>query len=526
MAIVVCAVLCTHAVAMLSNEEVVKLTKGLKVFTYDLVGAGLMPPLETFSMQSPLCKECDRPLYPQWTECNYGLGTAQRSPIVSDYQGYLWHGGEDSSIYTHYRLTHSSFATTNASEAQLFFIPIYPLLHERSKPDPVWYCGPLLLEYADYTRLWGWLRNQTSYKNSDGANHFIMVAHPWGHAKRWPLFKSLGLENAGLSPEAMSAERAKFGRIAKLVVDVETDDPGRYSGHLSAEDEEAPTKFLRDLESEQKHPDSAFQVPYLTGIHYIQASSPWSQQLTIPTDDTAGGEERLVRHIRHERPVLASYITTIRVGQDPETEYLAVKRKVLVLCVNAPECKVQLMDPGTQEKSFKRILRHVNRETSVLSTLGFKGVQNLLESGKSGVETLYYLSKFCLMPPGDTVSRKGLFDAILMGCIPVVFYPNSAYYRWHLPVGDGPEGLESFAVYIPAKDVLKNHTIVMDHLRSIPKQRVRAMQKQLAALAPRIQYAATLEEAAEIGRLGTPRGRTPDALEIALAELSLYAKRV
>ena len=42
-------------------------------------------------------------------------------------------------------------------------------------------------------------------------------------------------------------------------------------------------------------------------------------------------------------------------------------------------------------------------------------------------------SIFCLEPSGDTTTRKGLFDAIQYGCIPVVFHPlsASAMYTWH-----------------------------------------------------------------------------------------------
>lgn len=42
-------------------------------------------------------------------------------------------------------------------------------------------------------------------------------------------------------------------------------------------------------------------------------------------------------------------------------------------------------------------------------------------------------SVFCLQPLGDTTTRKGLFDVIMFGCIPVVFHPlsASAMYTWH-----------------------------------------------------------------------------------------------
>ena len=42
-------------------------------------------------------------------------------------------------------------------------------------------------------------------------------------------------------------------------------------------------------------------------------------------------------------------------------------------------------------------------------------------------------SVFCFQPIGDLMTRKGLFDSILLGCIPIVFDPLTAevMYTWH-----------------------------------------------------------------------------------------------
>jgi hypothetical protein len=42
-------------------------------------------------------------------------------------------------------------------------------------------------------------------------------------------------------------------------------------------------------------------------------------------------------------------------------------------------------------------------------------------------------SVFCFQPIGDLPTRKGLFDGLLMGCIPVVFDIQTAenMYTWH-----------------------------------------------------------------------------------------------
>ena len=42
-------------------------------------------------------------------------------------------------------------------------------------------------------------------------------------------------------------------------------------------------------------------------------------------------------------------------------------------------------------------------------------------------------SVFCPAPPGDSVTRKSIFDALVTGCIPVIFAKASLnQYRWHL----------------------------------------------------------------------------------------------
>jgi hypothetical protein len=47
---------------------------------------------------------------------------------------------------------------------------------------------------------------------------------------------------------------------------------------------------------------------------------------------------------------------------------------------------------------------------------------------------LIMATTFCISPPGDTPTRKGLFDALVLGCIPVVTSEDSLqHYSFHLP---------------------------------------------------------------------------------------------
>mmetsp|Transcript_23113 Transcript_23113/g.33859 ORF Transcript_23113/g.33859 Transcript_23113/m.33859 type:complete len:451 (-) Transcript_23113:51-1403(-) len=63
-------------------------------------------------------------------------------------------------------------------------------------------------------------------------------------------------------------------------------------------------------------------------------------------------------------------------------------------------------------------------------------------------------STFCLMPPGDMPTRKGFFDSILFGCIPVVCDRYSAHRQWEWNLG--LDVALATTVYIPCWKLLHN----------------------------------------------------------------------
>nr|CAB3502045.1 unnamed protein product [Digitaria exilis] len=93
---------------------------------------------------------------------------------------------------------------------------------------------------------------------------------------------------------------------------------------------------------------------------------------------------------------------------------------------------------------------------------------------------------FCLQPPGDSWTRRSVFDAMVAGCIPVFFHPGTAYkqYRWHLP-----KDYLSYSVYIPDEDIRWWNVSIEDVLRSIPADVVEKMREEVIKLIPRILYA-------------------------------------
>lgn len=94
-------------------------------------------------------------------------------------------------------------------------------------------------------------------------------------------------------------------------------------------------------------------------------------------------------------------------------------------------------------------------------------------------------SVFCLQPPGDSPTRKGIFDSLQAGCIPVLFHEHQAVqqYLFHLP-GNGFR----YSVFIPQDDVAVNHYDVIDHLSRIPHAKVKQLQENIIEMLPTLLY--------------------------------------
>jgi xyloglucan galactosyltransferase MUR3 len=100
--------------------------------------------------------------------------------------------------------------------------------------------------------------------------------------------------------------------------------------------------------------------------------------------------------------------------------------------------------------------------------------------------SVYRKSTFCLCPPGDDPARKAVFDAILSGCIPVIFEVATLYnqYPWHI----GEQTARDISIGIPGGQVRSHRLKFMDVLMQIPLDVIRKKQRAIAKAAPRIQY--------------------------------------
>ncbi|CAH8390784.1 unnamed protein product [Eruca vesicaria subsp. sativa] len=74
---------------------------------------------------------------------------------------------------------------------------------------------------------------------------------------------------------------------------------------------------------------------------------------------------------------------------------------------------------------------------------------------------LFQDSELCLQPPGDSPTRRSVFDSLISGCIPVIFDPYTAYYQyaWHLP-----ENHKRYSLFINQEDVKEKRVNVVEKL--------------------------------------------------------------
>ncbi|KAJ1416111.1 Exostosin-like [Sesbania bispinosa] len=89
---------------------------------------------------------------------------------------------------------------------------------------------------------------------------------------------------------------------------------------------------------------------------------------------------------------------------------------------------------------------------------------------------LFVESEFCLQPPGDSPTRKSVFDSLISGCIPVLFDPFTAYYQypWHLP-----EDHDKYSVFMDKKEVRQMNVNVVERLANISSRERENMRRYI-----------------------------------------------
>lgn len=190
-----------------------------------------------------------------------------------------------------------------------------------------------------------------------------------------------------------------------------------------------------------------YAIPYPTSFHPLKNSEILQWQ-------------RKIR--RQNRPHLFTFTGAPR----PELEN-SIRGKIIDQCRSSKACRfIDCSNNGTGEKCDNPI----------------------------NVIKVFEKSTFCLQPPGDSYTRRSIFDSMLAGCVPVFFHPGTAYsqYQWFFP-----KNRTKYSVYIPVRDVREWNVNVEKVLMEFSEDEVSAMREEVIKLIPSIIYAdprAKLEE--------------------------------
>lgn len=93
---------------------------------------------------------------------------------------------------------------------------------------------------------------------------------------------------------------------------------------------------------------------------------------------------------------------------------------------------------------------------------------------------------FCPQPPGDSPSRRGFYDAVQNGCIPVIFREFS--YKRLFPASPEMDS-DLFTVFIPEQDLIDSEGYdLITRLSLIPAEEIRRKQEHLRQIGRKLQW--------------------------------------
>ncbi|XP_010555315.1 PREDICTED: xyloglucan galactosyltransferase XLT2 [Tarenaya hassleriana] len=159
-------------------------------------------------------------------------------------------------------------------------------------------------------------------------------------------------------------------------------------------------------------------------------------------------------------------------------EFVRTRRRRTLFCfAGAPRA-------GIKNDFRGLLLHHCEESRGTCRTVDCGGGR--CSNGSSAILETFLDSDFCLQPRGDSFTRRSIFDCMVAGSIPVVFWHRTAYlqYKWFLPDEPG-----SYSVFIDRDEVKNGTTSIREVLERYSREEVERMRERVIDSIPRLVYA-------------------------------------
>ncbi|RAL40725.1 hypothetical protein DM860_008423 [Cuscuta australis] len=186
-----------------------------------------------------------------------------------------------------------------------------------------------------------------------------------------------------------------------------------------------------------------------------------------------------------DRDVGVPYPTGFHPGSESQLRQwqqfvLSRKRPHLFSLVGAPR-------PNTEGDFRTLLLRYCQNHSDASRVVDCS--RTPCDTHPAVVQDVFLSSDFCLQPEGDSKMRRSMFDCMIAGSVPVIFWPETAYgqYPWFLP-----EDPESYSVFIHHDGVRNGSASIRGILeKNYSKEKIRKMREKVVETIPRLIYART-----------------------------------
>lgn len=188
---------------------------------------------------------------------------------------------------------------------------------------------------------------------------------------------------------------------------------------------------------------------------------------------------------RYKRVLMVPYPTVFHLPYKMRPQVAFKERKTLIF-YGSPRLRATQRERYTHPQPFRTDSTQLRYGIldALLSSSNVTIV--VLSHGNFSITRAYMAmeqSIFCIHPPGDSPTRRGFYDSILLGCIPVVF-SKKAYspFGWNS---------KSLAIHL-AEDLLPSD--VVPALLSVAKGKIRTIQNKILHTMQALQYSLSQDE--------------------------------